>query len=84
MSDSVDAWEAWAHTRRALRNTLPWTADWLRLRMVEQDRRASYIRLLREESSVGPDPLAGGGVPGSQGRGPVPRPLPKRRDGAGS
>jgi hypothetical protein len=43
MSDK--AWEAWQHAKRALATTLPWTADWVRLRMEEKDCWATYLAL---------------------------------------
>jgi hypothetical protein len=82
MSDGRDAWEAWQHARRAL-PAMPWTAEWLRLRLIEQDRRAAYFAILdaRHEFSVGPDPLAGGGNAGIAGSGTGAEPLKDARTG---
>ena len=41
-----DAVDAWIDAKRALERAMPWTADWLRLRMIEQDRRAAYLSLM--------------------------------------
>ena len=71
MSEATDAWEMWQQAKRALQTAMPWTAEWLRLRMVEQDRRAAYFAILdkADEFSVGPDPLAGRGDAGIAGSG---------------
>jgi hypothetical protein len=84
LADARDAWEVWQHSRRALHNVLPWTSDWLRLRMIEQDRRAAYFAILdaTDDLSVGPDPLAGGGNPGIAESGTGAEAPPKTRDGA--
>ncbi len=81
MSEATDAWEAWQHARRALRTAMPWTAEWLRLRMIEQDRRAAYFAILdaTPDFSVGPDPLAGGGNAGIAGSGTGAEPLKDAR-----
>ena len=42
----AEAVDAWREAKRALDEAMPWTADWLRLRMIEQDRRATYIALM--------------------------------------
>jgi hypothetical protein len=41
----LDALEAWRAAKRALTEAPRGTADWLRLRMVEQELRISYERL---------------------------------------
>lgn len=41
----LDALEAWRAAQRALRGAPKGTADWLRLRLVEQDLRMAYERL---------------------------------------
>jgi hypothetical protein len=42
----AEAVDAWREAKHALDAAMPWTADWLRLRMIEQDRRAAYIALM--------------------------------------
>jgi len=83
MSDDTDAWEAWQHARRALHTAMPWTADWLRLRIIEQDRRAAYFAILDAtyDLSVGPDPRAGRGDAGIAGSGTGAEPLKDARTG---
>jgi hypothetical protein len=49
MSDAIDAWEAWQHVKRALHTVLPWTPEWLRLRLVEQELRSEWERLVLDE-----------------------------------
>ena len=68
MSDATDAWEAWQHAKRALNTAMPWTADWLRLRIVEQDRRASYIALFDAD----PNDTAGPLTSAQPGQGKLP------------
>jgi hypothetical protein len=41
----IEAREAWLAARRAVQRALPWTTEWLRLRMDEHDRRLTYFRL---------------------------------------
>ena len=41
-----DAVDAWLEAKQALERAMPWTAEWLRLRMLEQDRRAAYLALV--------------------------------------
>jgi hypothetical protein len=59
VSDVTEAWEAWQHARRALHTTMPWTPDWLRLRMAEQDLRAAYLALVDEEIDTATQVQAG-------------------------
>ena len=40
--EALDALEAWHTTTLALREATPWTAEWVRLRMVAQEQRAAY------------------------------------------
>ena len=51
MSDAMDAWEAWQHAKRALHTALPWTPEWLRLRLVEQDLRSEWERLVLDDEA---------------------------------
>ncbi|HSL75770.1 MAG TPA: hypothetical protein VK867_02420 [Candidatus Limnocylindrales bacterium] len=41
-----EALDAWLEAKGALEGSMPWTAEWLRLRMIEQDRRAAYLALM--------------------------------------
>lgn len=50
MHDAVDAW---LEAKQALERAMPWTAEWLRLRMIEQDRRAAYIGLMDQRVDAG-------------------------------
>ena len=52
MHDAVDAW---LEAKQALERAMPWTAEWLRLRMIEQDRRAAYIALMDRRVDAGDD-----------------------------
>ena len=45
--------DAWLEARQALERAMPWTAEWLRLRMLEQDRRPAYIALMDRSVDVG-------------------------------
>jgi hypothetical protein len=45
MADKDDALEAWRRAVRDLDATTPWTAEWLRARMIEEDRRLAYLEL---------------------------------------
>jgi hypothetical protein len=57
--EALDALEAWHTTTLALRDATPWTAEWVRLRMVAQEQRAAYEALVGATagSSTGPDPF---------------------------
>jgi hypothetical protein len=44
--EALDALEAWHSTTLALREATPWTAEWVRLRMVAQEQRAAYEALV--------------------------------------
>jgi hypothetical protein len=44
--EALDALEAWHSTTLALREATPWTAEWVRLRMVAQEQRATYEALV--------------------------------------
>ena len=60
MSDVTDALEAWRAAARELDATMPWTAAWLRARMVEEKRRLAYQALAAEravEMDVRADPI---------------------------
>jgi hypothetical protein len=75
MSDTTDACKAWQHAKRALQTAVPWTADWQRLRMIEEDRRAAFMASLDAEADtpVGREGLAAlGGERRIAGRGPEP------------
>jgi hypothetical protein len=39
--EAMEASQAWHEAKRALDNAMPWTAEWLRLRFVEQELRAA-------------------------------------------
>jgi len=45
MADKDEALEAWRRAVRDLDATTPWTAEWLRARMIEEDRRLAYQEL---------------------------------------
>jgi hypothetical protein len=45
MADKDEALEAWRRAVRDLDATTPWTAEWLRARMIEEDRRFAYQEL---------------------------------------
>ncbi|MFL5641069.1 MAG: hypothetical protein ACJ771_01850 [Chloroflexota bacterium] len=55
--EALDALEAWHTTTLLLREATPWTAEWVRLRMVAQEQRAAYEALVegRSDASVDPD-----------------------------
>jgi hypothetical protein len=42
MSGLTEALEAWRQAVRDLDATTPWTAPWLRARMIEEERRLAY------------------------------------------
>ena len=44
--EALDALEAWHTTTLALREATPWTAEWVRLRMVAQEQREAYEALV--------------------------------------
>lgn len=48
--DRFTAYEAWHAAKRALDDAMPWTPDWLRLRMIEQELRTAYEALVTEGS----------------------------------
>jgi hypothetical protein len=48
MSKLTEALEAWRAAERDLEEATPWTADWLRLRLVEEDRRLAYRAIADE------------------------------------
>ena len=45
MADKDEALETWRRAVRELDATTPWTAEWLRARMIEEDRRLAYQEL---------------------------------------
>jgi hypothetical protein len=55
--EALDALEAWHTTTLALREATPWTAEWVRLRMVAQEQRAAYEALV-DGSQRRPRPTA--------------------------
>ncbi len=57
MPDLHAAVDAWLDAKRALDDASPTTAEWLRLRTIEQDRRTAYLALMetRGDPSVGPE-----------------------------
>jgi hypothetical protein len=48
MSELTAGLEAWRAAARELDATTPWTAAWLRARMVEEERRLAYQMLAAE------------------------------------
>jgi len=44
--EALDALEAWHTTTLALREATPWTAEWVRLRMIAQEQRTAYEALV--------------------------------------
>ncbi|HET9084621.1 MAG TPA: hypothetical protein VFN41_09495 [Candidatus Limnocylindrales bacterium] len=57
--EALDALEAWHTTTRALRDATPWTAEWVRLRMVAQEQRAAYEALVGATSEAPPSGASG-------------------------
>ena len=53
--EALDALEAWHSTTLALRAATPWTAEWVRLRMVAQEQRAAYEALVEGKSAAAPE-----------------------------
>lgn len=49
--EAIDALNAWHETTRALRESTPWTSDWVRLRMIAEDQRATYEALVSKAES---------------------------------
>ena len=49
MHDAVDAW---LEAKQALERAMPWTAEWLRLRMIEGERRSEYLALMARTAEV--------------------------------
>ena len=47
-----EAYAAWHDAKRAFDAALPWTADWLRLRLVEQELRSEWERLALDDEFV--------------------------------
>jgi hypothetical protein len=45
MADKDEALEVWRRAVRDLDATTQWTAEWLRARMIEEDRRLAYLEL---------------------------------------
>jgi hypothetical protein len=53
MSVLTEALEAWREAERYLASTTPWTADWIRARMVEEECRLIYQAIAsREEAAL--------------------------------
>ena len=44
-----EAYAAWYDAQRAFDDALPWTAEWLRLRLIEQELRSEWERLALDE-----------------------------------
>ena len=53
--EALDALEAWHSTTVALRAATPWTAEWVRLRMVAQEQRTAYEALVEGRSDATSD-----------------------------
>jgi hypothetical protein len=51
MSEINDALEAWRQAARDLEATMPWTAEWLRARMIEAELRSAYQALAGDPRS---------------------------------
>jgi len=49
-----EAYAAWYDAKREFDAALPWTADWLRLRLIEQELRTEWERLALDDE---PEPL---------------------------
>jgi hypothetical protein len=47
-----EAYAAWYEAKRAFDDTLPWTAEWLRLRLIEQELRSEWERLALDDEYV--------------------------------
>jgi hypothetical protein len=45
MSELTEALEEWRQAVRDLDATMPWTAQWLRARLIEEERRLAYHAL---------------------------------------
>jgi hypothetical protein len=52
ISETTEALEAWRQAVRELDATSPWTADWLRARMIEEDRRVAYQALAHDHEGA--------------------------------
>ncbi|HET8784941.1 MAG TPA: hypothetical protein VFM38_04855 [Candidatus Limnocylindrales bacterium] len=50
--EALDALEAWHTTTLALREATPWTAEWVRLRMIAQEQREAYEALVEGRSDT--------------------------------
>ncbi|MFL5687154.1 MAG: hypothetical protein ACJ77D_13990 [Chloroflexota bacterium] len=57
MPDLHDAVDDWLEAKRELDRALPWSAEWLRLRIIEQDRRTAYLALMEGGPASGSDEL---------------------------
>jgi hypothetical protein len=55
---SLEAYEAWHAAKRALDEAVPWTPDWLRLRMIEQELRSAFEESLDEQDETPRGPSA--------------------------
>jgi hypothetical protein len=47
-----EAYTAWHDAKRAFDAALPWTAEWLRLRLIEQELRSEWERLALDDEPV--------------------------------
>ena len=50
-----EAYAAWHDAKRALDAALPWTTEWLRLRLVEQELRSEWERLALDDILIDAD-----------------------------
>ena len=57
-SETLDALDAYHQASRALRAAIPGTAQWVRLRMIVQERRIEYERRLDAEERAPTSPWA--------------------------
>ena len=50
-----EAYAAWHDAKRAFDAALPWTTDWLRLRLVEQELRSEWERIALDDDLIDAD-----------------------------
>jgi hypothetical protein len=55
-----EAYAAWYHAKREFDAALPWTADWLRLRLVEHELRSEWERLALDDDALAADGVGPG------------------------
>jgi len=52
---AYEAYAAWHDAKRAFDAALPWTAEWLRLRLIEQELRSDWERVALDDDLVDAD-----------------------------